>query len=313
MINRNQQLRILSWNCNSIQHKFLEFQDFIKKIEQDIIALQETKLKPASTLHLPNFTTHRTDRTTHAGGGTALLVRNSLPHHATPLQTTKIEGTAVTLERRNKTSITIVSAYKSPLKPILRSELNNLFANRRDVLVLGDLNAKHHTWNPNGENTQGKRIFDYTISKNLKISAPTQPTKLSQYFKSSIIDICISKGVEGIQAESIPALSSDHNPVLFTVEIDDIQKSIANSIQFTNWNVFQTQLKQLVPGNPKIFTTQEVDQSIENFNNHYNNAIITASKTKIIHNQAYTLPPPLRRKIQLKNIIRKRWQETRDP
>ncbi|GFU16774.1 putative RNA-directed DNA polymerase from transposon X-element [Nephila pilipes] len=224
---------------------------------------KETKLKPASTLNLPNFTTHRTDRTAYAGGGTALLMRNSLPHHATPLQTTVIEGTAITLERKNKASITIVSIYKSPRKPILQTDLTNLFANRRDVLVIGDLNAKHHTWNPNGNNSQGKQIFEYAKNKNLRICAPAQPTRLSHRFKNAVIDICIAKGNEDITAASIPALSSDHNPVLFTIEVYEITKNKANTIQFSNWNVFQLQLKHLIPGNPKIFTTQEIDLAIK--------------------------------------------------
>ncbi|GFS42988.1 putative RNA-directed DNA polymerase from transposon X-element [Nephila pilipes] len=217
-----------------------------------------------------------------------------------PCHTTVIEGTAITLERRNKASITIISAYKPPRKPILQTDLTNLFANRRDVLVFGYLNAKYHTWNTNGNNNQGKQIYEYAKNKNLRICAPVQPIRLSHRFKNAVIDICIAKGFEGISAESIPALSSDHNPVLFTIEVDDIKKNNANAIQFTNWNVFQLQLKHLIPGNPKIFTTQEIDLAIENFSTQYNNAIIIASKTKIIHNQGYTLPPPLRRKIKLK-------------
>ncbi|GFS45985.1 RNA-directed DNA polymerase from mobile element jockey, partial [Nephila pilipes] len=104
--------------------------DFVKEKNPDIIALQETRLKPSLTLNLPNFTTHRTDRSTYAGGGTAILVRNSLPHHATPLQTSTIEGTAITLERKNKQSITIISVYKTPRNQFDQSELHHLFRNR---------------------------------------------------------------------------------------------------------------------------------------------------------------------------------------
>ncbi|GFS44228.1 putative RNA-directed DNA polymerase from transposon X-element [Nephila pilipes] len=196
------------------------------------------------------------DSGTYAGGGTALLVRSSLPHHVTPLQTTAIEGTSITVERRNKASITIASVYKSPSKPLEKSDLQNLFANRRDVLVIGDLNAKHHTWNPNGGNRQVTIAYEYSKNNNLKICAPNQPTRVTHRTKNAIIDICISKGIDRITSESIPALSSDHNPVLFTIDIDDIQKRNIDALQFTNWDKFQSQLKHLLPGNPKIFTTQ---------------------------------------------------------
>ncbi|GFT29884.1 RNA-directed DNA polymerase from mobile element jockey [Nephila pilipes] len=85
MINRQKFLKILSWNCNSITPKFLEFHDFVQKIDPDVIALQETRLKPATKLNLPNLTTHRTDRTTYAGGGTALLIKSSIPHPSTQI------------------------------------------------------------------------------------------------------------------------------------------------------------------------------------------------------------------------------------
>ncbi|GFS94250.1 putative RNA-directed DNA polymerase from transposon X-element [Nephila pilipes] len=180
------------------------------------------------------------DRSTYAGGGTALLVRNSLPHHATPFQTSIIERTAITLERSNKASITIASVYKSPRKPIEKSELQNLFTNRRDVLVIGDLNAKHHTWNPTGNNRQGNIIHEYARKNNLKIYVPNQATRITHRFNNAIIDLCISKGIDNITSESIPALSSDHNPVLFTVEINDLQRNNIDTFQFTKWNTFQS-------------------------------------------------------------------------
>ncbi|GFU34318.1 RNA-directed DNA polymerase from mobile element jockey, partial [Nephila pilipes] len=267
MINSPQFLRILSWNCNSITNKLLEFTDFVKEKNPDIIALQETRLKPSLTLNIPNFTTHRTDRSIYAGGGTAILVRNSLPHHATPLQTSTIEGTAITLERKNKQSITIISVYKTPRKQFDQSELHHLFRNRRDVLVIGDLNAKHPTWNPDGTNRQGKSLYNFAQSNNLRIYAPNQPTRFSHRTKNSVIDLCISKGFDKIHSESISALSSDHNPILFTVHINDLQKNSNNTFQFTNWTNFQSYLKHLLPGNPKFFSKKEIDQAIDNFNN----------------------------------------------
>ncbi|GFT92650.1 putative RNA-directed DNA polymerase from transposon X-element [Nephila pilipes] len=135
-------MKILSWNCNSIRPKKQDFQDFIQQIDRNTIALQETRLKSSDRLNLPNYTTHRTDKTIYTGGGTALMIKSSIPHHATPINTTLIEGTVITIERRNSTPISIISVYKSPRKPMDPIELRNLFQNRWNCLIVGDLNAK---------------------------------------------------------------------------------------------------------------------------------------------------------------------------
>ncbi|GFS96666.1 putative RNA-directed DNA polymerase from transposon X-element [Nephila pilipes] len=95
--------------------------------------------------------------------------------------------------------------------------------------------------------------------------------------------------------------------------MDNINSPALNTISSTKWTSFQSHLKELLPGNPKINTKEEIDEAIVNFNNQYHSAINCSSKLKIIQSQPYTIPPSLRRKIKIKNIARKRWQETEDP
>ncbi|GFU21334.1 putative RNA-directed DNA polymerase from transposon X-element [Nephila pilipes] len=223
-----------------------------------------------------------------------------------------MEGTAITIERRDKASITIASIYKSPRNTMLHSDLQNLFSNRRNCLAIGDFNAKHTTWNPPGSNTPGKALYSYAIKHNLQINAPEKATRQTHRPNNSIIDICVSKGLYSITSESIPALSSDHNSVIFEVEVDNLTSQKINSIQITNWNSFQNHLNNLLPGNPYIRTIDDINEAIQNFNTKYRAAINTSSKTKIIDRKPYTIPPDLHKKIKLKNLIRKRWQENKD-
>ncbi|GFS86861.1 putative RNA-directed DNA polymerase from transposon X-element [Nephila pilipes] len=194
-----------------------------------------------------------------------------------------MEGTAITIERKEKTSITIVSIYKPPRKTMLQTNLQNLFSSRRNCLVVGDLNAKHTTWNPPGNNTPGRVLYQYATKHNLQINAPEQATRQTHRPNNSIIDICVSKGLYSITSKSILALSSDHNPVLFEIEVDNLTSQTLNSIKITNWKTFQNHLNNLLPGNPCIKTIEDINEAIENFNNEYRAAIDSSSKTKIIN------------------------------
>ncbi|GFS77693.1 putative RNA-directed DNA polymerase from transposon X-element, partial [Nephila pilipes] len=195
---------------------------------------------------------------------------------------------------------------------MLPSDLQNLFSNRRNCLAIGDLNAKHTTWNPSGSNTPGRALYRYATHHNLQINAPEQATRQTHRPNNSIIDICVSKGLYSITSESVPALSSDHNPVFFTVEVDNLTSQTLNTVKITNWKSFQNHLSNLLPGNPHIKTIDDINEAIKNFNIKYQDAINTSSKTKIIDRKPYVIPPDLLKKIKLKNLIRKRWQENKD-
>ncbi|GFT80174.1 putative RNA-directed DNA polymerase from transposon X-element [Nephila pilipes] len=122
---------ILSWNSNRIRQKAGEFLEFVKDWKPDVITLQKTRLKPVDSFNIPNYITYRTDRISYAGGGTAILVRNRIPHHSIHIETTLIENTIITIERRNSPPITTVSAYKSPSKDL--SHMEN-FSGKRQIV-----------------------------------------------------------------------------------------------------------------------------------------------------------------------------------
>ncbi|GFW30186.1 RNA-directed DNA polymerase from mobile element jockey [Trichonephila clavipes] len=217
-------LHIVSLNADGIQRKIEELENYINDNSPDIIALQETNLRPCIDLNIPKYSTHRNDRLTHRGGGTAILVKNSIAHHVINIYTTVVNITAIEIEGPTN-NITVCSLYRSPSSPInsFYPDLIKIFRNRAQCIIVGDYNARHSTWNPNRRgNTAGARLFHYANTCGLVISAPTDPTRIPQQqnHQPSVIDLGVSCGINNIAVESRYDVSSDHNPVHFVVKFN---------------------------------------------------------------------------------------------
>ncbi|GBO38080.1 hypothetical protein AVEN_210577-1, partial [Araneus ventricosus] len=171
-------------------------------------------------LKIPNYTAYRTDRTTHGGGGTA-LVKNSIDHHPTPIASTSFENTSVILDLPNNSNITITSICRSLHGRILTEELGRLFSQTSKAIVVGDYNAEHPAWSVGRHNTNGSIIHNHIASNNLVLLAPLEPTHLPYHHpSSSTLDFGILKNISSGDAASINNLSSDHNPVSFEININ---------------------------------------------------------------------------------------------
>ncbi|GFS66752.1 putative RNA-directed DNA polymerase from transposon X-element [Trichonephila clavipes] len=145
--NRNRSnLTVISWNANGIRSRIEEFRSFITDWNPDIVNLQETHLQPCHSFIFLDYSIYRTDRT-YRGEGIAIMIKRSIPHHQIVI-TNSFETTAIKLIGQDDQPVTIVSAYCPPRKPITEQDLHQIFWNQGYVLVTGNLNAKHASWNP---------------------------------------------------------------------------------------------------------------------------------------------------------------------
>ncbi|GFS63673.1 RNA-directed DNA polymerase from mobile element jockey [Trichonephila inaurata madagascariensis] len=167
----------LSGTLTALPLKSTNWKD-INSNSPDIIAIQETFLRPCFTFNFPNYSSYRNDRLTHRGGGTAILVKNSIAHHSINIYTNVVEVTAIEIEGPTG-NITICSLYRPPASATKNfiQDLSKIFSNRTQCLTVGDFNAKHRTWNLNRpNNTPGTALFNYARANGLVISVPTDPT-----------------------------------------------------------------------------------------------------------------------------------------
>ncbi|GFU79599.1 RNA-directed DNA polymerase from mobile element jockey [Trichonephila clavipes] len=214
-------LTVISWNANGIRSRIEEFRSFIADWNPDIVNLQETHLQTCHNFIFPDYNIYRNDRT-FRGGCTAIMIKRSIPHHQIVLNNNSLETTAIKLTRQDDESVTIVSAYRPPRKPLPEQDLHRIFRSQGYVLVAGDLNAKHVSWSPlTQQNVPGTTIRRFCDNTGYALVASSEPTRFHWNCRNTTIDIAICKGMTVSECTSIPELSSDHNPVLFEATPDD--------------------------------------------------------------------------------------------
>ncbi|GFY66661.1 putative RNA-directed DNA polymerase from transposon X-element [Trichonephila inaurata madagascariensis] len=253
--------KIISWNADSVLNKIDELTAYIAENDPDVVALQETFLRPCLDLNIANFTTHRNDRMTHRGGGTAILVKNSIPHHSIQINTNTVETTTIVIESQ-PSNVAICSLYNPPGSPVrnLIPDLLKIFRNRSQCIIVGDYNAKHTSWSvATVNNPAGNALARFVRTSGFLLLAP-------QEFQSATLDLGISCG-----------LNTGGLPRSF-------QRPQPCSLR-----------------NPQISNSEGIEQAILNFNSHIHTAVNQASKFKPILNSMSNVPYETRLKIREKN------------
>jgi len=80
-------------------------------------------------------------------GGTAILVRRGIEHHAVPVQGLQyLEATAIQVMLANRPA-KILAVYLSPSRPLIDSDLSACLGGGLPVLMAGDLKTENFEWN----------------------------------------------------------------------------------------------------------------------------------------------------------------------
>ena len=71
-------MNIVFWNCQGLRPKRKELQNYLLENQIDILALNETFLKPKFKFHLPGYDIYKNDRLVGTKGGVAILVKKGI-------------------------------------------------------------------------------------------------------------------------------------------------------------------------------------------------------------------------------------------
>ena len=160
----------IQWNVRSINSNREELNILLSDFNPDVVCLQETKLKADSTIDFKHYSTyHRSGNdingTIH--GGTAILVKSTLPHQQITLRTSL---QAVAIRATCFKTITVCSIYLPPSLKWTKADIEDLLNQLPSpVLLLGDFNAHSRSWGCNNTDNKGKIIEDLVLQSNLSV------------------------------------------------------------------------------------------------------------------------------------------------
>ncbi|KAJ2952535.1 hypothetical protein O0L34_g6854 [Tuta absoluta] len=274
------------------------------------------------TPRIAQYNTVRNDRVSGSKGGTLIHYRRAL--HCSPIETPPLcymEASACRLSMTGHQPITIVSVYLSPsnnreTKPLLKSELESLFNLGDSVIIAGDLNAKHMSWNCIANNPRGNLLFEWQDELSFDLVAPTEVTHYPHTVthRPDILDIALLKNVN-LRLSSIEVrhelCDSDHRPVLLKLDprtdIPGPSGLCGPTKTIVDWPKLgqalnapsSTHLDQI----PTRLTTEtDINLAVSSITNHVSSVVNSCSRTvKITEDSKYKPPNDLLEMITEKN------------
>lgn len=165
-----QRLRIFHWNINSFQRRKQELLQYIARKQPDIICLNEIRT-PGEYIHVNNYDVHFKNRVNSDYGGVAIIINKNIQHVPVPIAPT-FEAVAVKIDNK----ITVVAAYCHPNSRIQTSDIDMLLGQSEQVIIAGDLNARHPNWDATTPNANGDTLDEHSAIADYAIETPDEPT-----------------------------------------------------------------------------------------------------------------------------------------
>lgn len=314
----SQGLSILYWNADGIRSKSLELLDLVSSLNTDVIAISETRLSSNVHFQLPGYKCYRSDKKMCGKGqGVAILIKTDIDHNVIKSPITKnLENVGIEI-RFSCNSYLLYSIYQSPNSALVTKDLDALFSSGRNVIVMGDFNARHPAWYGTDYNERGKALFKHMLLSNFTIHAPAEPT-LVHYrpdLKPTLPDLVLSSNIYNVSAlETIPALSSNHLPVHLVLE-EQVPKLVHSPPAFNfrkaDWRSFKVDLNSSIHLTSRsINAIPEINKAIDDLQTD----IITAKKSNVPlyspqqQRIGYILPRSIKRLINSKNKHKRQLQ-----
>ncbi|GFX01439.1 hypothetical protein TNCV_1864131 [Trichonephila clavipes] len=194
----------------------------------------------------------------------------------------------------------------------LNAALDHIFNSNNMTILVGDFNAKHTSWGCPVSDTRGNKLYQYIINNNIDVIAPPTPTSFGTA-SATIIDYALIKNLNWpCNIDSIPELSSDHNPIKLhfprtaKFEIPPPQLN-------TNWNIFTSTLANSENCHlPHATSTPEIESQVRKLTSEILAAYAKASRP-MTHSEPPFVQGELKYLFKERNRTRKLWQFTKFP
>ncbi|GFU82431.1 nucleic-acid-binding protein from transposon X-element [Trichonephila clavipes] len=193
-------------------------------------------------------------------------------------------------------------------------DLETILQINSNCVIFGDFNATHSAWNCSHNSTRGTQLKTFTDATNLEIAFPASHTRYGYNSANTLDFALISNFNFPYTIESISELSSDHNPVMLSFNLNSsIHKNNSRAIT-TCWSAFKIHLKNHfhLSDYANINNPTMLENKIAKFTDAVSSAHSHASEPITATRHSYT-PQHIKQIITLKNRARKLYQRTLNP
>ncbi|KAK2578341.1 hypothetical protein KPH14_002065, partial [Odynerus spinipes] len=301
-----------SWNANGIKSRISYMKEFINRLDIDILIVNDTRLNERIKIKIKNYTCVRKDNPTKPTGGVMVLIKNNIAYKEVPIDISVMwECIAIRLPN----GIHFIGTYNSPSNSIKRNDLDKILATGSKTILVGDLNARHSSWNNSSDNSNGKVVYNYVVKNNCTILYPNEPTHYPTNGRApSTIDIALIRNIKEISPVTVLHESnSDHNPIKFVLGGQYTSSTTQTRLDYckADWKLFRECINRNLSINSKIETKGQIEQEVHKLTSKIQNATRKAIPTKEIKTFQNELPLYILQMIKDRNKTRRIWQKHR--
>ncbi|CAD7003469.1 unnamed protein product [Ceratitis capitata] len=305
-------LKCIAINVNSLisKQKRHYFNLFLQKHKPDVVLAAELRLSDKHNISFRNYSyvpqlmkTHTDNKNSQSTG---IFIRENFQYNRIEVErTTYLETTAIELLTSDGNRIAIAAMYNrlSKTDKLCTSDLlkvlNALSARTNEIILGGDLNARHPSWGDNCTNTNGRVLFNWLSEcPLLKVLPTANPTRTSGgcnsfidlFIVSPFVTVCFDNDSEHYCKLRTHYFESDHRAIelcLDRSQNDILRQPPRKIIDYKNINSdeLNQQLSAMLKNNclalDRVASTTEIDNCISHLNVAWEKVINSEAVPKI--------------------------------
>jgi hypothetical protein len=317
-------LKIFYTNARSLLPKLSYLNNYLSISSPHIVGITETWLdsKTPSSFFCPrNYVAYRKDRSYSIGGGSLLLISNSLASAPVSIVTpeleerSKIDAIACQLPLKHGGHIGFLCVYRPPglttsdnliLYDIINNFLNHKF---KFNVIIGDFNFPDIHWPVSSSSPQSDAFLSF-MQENYLIQHVTSPTRK---ISKSILDLVLStQGTEVYNLSVNEELgTSDHSIIEFCVPIRPKymkKKMWIRNLRTADWSLFRQTLSSS-PWTP-VFQSTDIDVVWSRFLSILKLALDAVAPLRLVSVRYFVSSPKVRTALRHKRRLYKAVTES---
>jgi len=305
------ELTLMLWNATSLNGKDEEFTYFINNNNVDVALVTETWLNSQTNLKIVNYEIIRSDSPRIIAGGVAIIIKKQLKFYTLPQ--IKIAGCDIVLIKiQSNLNMTVGVIYVPPKIQFSFDSIASTLNKYSPIILGGDYNARHTTWNNFSNNTRGVQLYKFVNNNDISLIHSNTYTFKVPRKNASNIDIFITKDIPyNYSCYTINDLSSNHLPVFLKFENVNIAKKNI-TLDKTDWSEFfnRTDKWRIVY---ELQNQDSIDDSIEKLQKYILKAFKQSSTYHQNNKRAQMGEKDLaaiNNLIRLRNYFRRKYQRT---